>query len=85
MVKQALEANGKRDIWTPLWGTGTLIEGMQTVWPTRSHIRNIGFDRSGQNCGTGDRYEVDLSNQRDGFRLPPASCIDSINRSMTSA
>lgn len=78
LINQALEANGKRDIWTPLWGTGTLIEGMQTVWPTRSHVKNIGFDRSGQNCGSGDRYEVDLSVQRSGFRLPPVVPVDPI-------
>ena len=53
MIQSAL--NGK-DIWTVNWVVDMAIRDLVFVYPTRSHINNIGMDGTGQNTGRSDIY-----------------------------
>ena len=75
-VRRQLDSSRRRDIWTPLWGLGTLIEGMRTLWATRSFIRNIGLDGSGENSGIDPRFEPLVAERTTQFRFPPANALD---------
>jgi hypothetical protein len=57
---------GSLDAWTPAWLLSTYLMGGLCVYPTESHIDNVGFDGSGQNCGNGDAARWN-SQMADGF------------------
>lgn len=50
-----------RDIWTPGWLLALYLRNAYCVYPTTSHVRNIGHDGSGVNCGDTGKYDVALS------------------------
>lgn len=46
------QIHGKIDSWAIRWYLSTFLMGGLTLHPTRSLVRNIGFDQSGTHCGT---------------------------------
>lgn len=56
---------GGHDAWTLNWVLATYLNGGCYVYPTRSHVQNIGFDGSGTNFGTSRcRFENSTSSCR---------------------
>ncbi|HUT30671.1 MAG TPA: glycosyltransferase [Sedimentisphaerales bacterium] len=54
--------NGKlTDVWTLNWVLSVYINDGVYVYPTSSHIRNIGTDGTGLHCGKTDKYDSPCS------------------------
>jgi len=64
-----------RDIWTPSWILSVYLAGGQYVYPTVSHIRNIGWDGSGAHCGKSERYATPMADTP-STRFPPGLVYD---------
>jgi len=53
-----------KDTWTLPWLVNVYLNKGCYVYPTRSHINNIGFDGTGLHCGRTDKYNTPLCNER---------------------
>lgn len=58
-----------RDTWTLPWLVNVYLHGGCYVYPTISHIDNIGMDGTGVHCGKTNKYDTHL-NQEPSLRLP---------------
>ena len=47
-----------KDVWTLNWVLTVYINNGVYVYPTKSHIRNIGMDGTGLHCGKTDKYDT---------------------------
>jgi SAM-dependent methyltransferase len=54
------------DVWTLNWVLTVYLNRGFFVYPTFSHIYNIGFDGTGVHCGKTDKFHTKLGNQRPG-------------------
>lgn len=60
-----LSSGGKvGDIWTIKWILSNFLYNGVYIYPTKSHITNIGFDGSGVHCNHSTKYESVASNYR---------------------
>ena len=50
-MRQAIEG---KDVWSAGWQLAAYLNDGLCVYPTRSHIRNIGLDGTGVHCGMGE-------------------------------
>jgi hypothetical protein len=66
-LKRQME--GKTDSWAIRWDYQAFKENMVTILPTRSLIKNIGFDGSGVHCGTVDRFYIDVDDSPFEYKL----------------
>jgi len=48
---------GHLDAWSPGWLLAHYLRRAYCVYPTYSHVENIGFDGSGQHCGPSNYYD----------------------------
>lgn len=55
MLKQLLQGH-LNDVWTLNWVLTTYLHQGCFIYPTKSHIVNIGMDGSGLHCGKTERY-----------------------------
>jgi hypothetical protein len=56
---------GQLDAWTPGWLLGVYMNEGYCVYPTVSHIRNIGFDGSGVHCHSGgNRFASPIADKK---------------------
>lgn len=55
---------GKLDIWSPGWVLVNILTGTNYIYPTKSHITNIGFDGTGAHCGRTNRYDSPIAKIR---------------------
>lgn len=51
----------RRDVWTPNWALTLYLRGACCVYPTVSHVQNIGHDGTGANCRVTRKYDVTLA------------------------
>lgn len=58
MLRQQIE--GKRDSWGIRWTAKAVLRESFSLYPSRSLIKNIGFDNTGTNCGFVNGYETEL-------------------------
>lgn len=58
VIDYTLAALKGKDIWTPNWILTMAMNNQLFVYPTHSHINNIGLDGSGMNAGKTDRYRT---------------------------
>jgi len=58
VVDYTLAALKGKDIWTPNWILEMAMRDQLFVYPTRSHINNVGLDGTGMNSGKTDRYQT---------------------------
>jgi hypothetical protein len=72
LVQGAID--GRLDAWTPGWLTAVARHGY-FVYPTQSHIQNIGFDGTGVHCGKSDRYDTPAAVGKPS-RFPDAPFVD---------
>lgn len=61
-LEQQLTANYNRTLrtWFVKWHAMVLRMDGLTLWPRQSLVHNIGFDGSGENCGTYNRQETKM-------------------------
>jgi len=55
---------GKLDAWTPGWLLANVLTKTYYIYPTISHITNIGYDGSGVHCGKSNRYDTPIAQTR---------------------
>ncbi len=67
LIQRAIE--GKLDVWTPGWLTAVARYGYY-IYPTESHVHNIGFDGTGVHCGKTNRYDSPIAVNKP-TRFPP--------------
>jgi hypothetical protein len=67
-------AAGRVDAWDVRWYTSAFLEGMYTLYPGRSLVRNTGHDGSGTHGGASGNYDVVLASAAPRLeRLEPAT------------
>ena len=54
---------GRNNSWAVRWHASTFLEGMLTLYPGASLVRNIGADGSGTHSGWHSTYDVKLAEQ----------------------
>ncbi len=64
-----------KDVWTLNWILTVYLHHGCYIFPTCSHVRNIGTDGSGVHCGVTGKFDSPLSN-RPAVRLPEQVRID---------
>jgi len=52
---------GKLDAWTPGWLLTNILTGTHYIYPTASHVTNIGHDGTGVHCGKTGRYDTPIA------------------------
>ncbi|MCB0353458.1 MAG: glycosyltransferase [Bdellovibrionales bacterium] len=50
-----------KDVWTIHWVLSVYLNRGVYLYPTSSHIRNIGMDGSGVHCGPTDRFDTEVA------------------------
>ena len=55
---------GQLDAWTPGWLLANALTRTYYIYPTVSHITNIGYDGSGVHCGKSNRYDTPIAKTR---------------------
>lgn len=65
------QTSGKNDSWAIRWYASIFLEGKLTLYPSRSLVKNIGLDSSGQNCVKSNIYDVNLT-----YQMPCISDIE---------
>ena len=58
MIEDKIRRN--TDSWSGGWLLAAALNNMLCVYPTRSHIQNIGMDGSGVHCGKTTKWDVEL-------------------------
>lgn len=53
---------GIQDSWDNRWHASIFLKDMYSLFPTKSLIKNIGFDNTGTHCDTSQYYHSDLYN-----------------------
>lgn len=62
---------GECDSWAVFWALNVIEKEGICINPYKSLIRNIGMDGTGVHCGTTERFEVDIEDEKkDKFNLP---------------
>ena len=49
--------NGANDSWAIRWYASTFLKNMNTLFPSKSFVKNIGIDNSGENCNYTTVYD----------------------------
>ncbi|MES2993285.1 MAG: glycosyltransferase family 2 protein [Pseudomonadota bacterium] len=55
---------GRNNSWAIRWHAACYLEGLLTLYPARSLVRNIGHDSSGTHCGTTDVLDAHVTEDR---------------------
>ena len=50
--------NGLNDSWAVRWYASTFLKNMNTLFPSKSFVKNIGVDDSGENCSYTTVYDT---------------------------
>ena len=56
MLKNQID--GKVNSWAIRWYASAFLNNKLTLYPGKSMVKNIGFDNSGEHCGSDDRFLV---------------------------
>ena len=62
---------GKIDSWAIRWYASAYLAGKYTVYPGKSMVRNIGFDGSGINSGTSEKWDTEVGDFRPKVKSIP--------------
>lgn len=67
--------------WATCWYAASLLNDKLSLYPSKSLVRNIGFDGSGVNCGYDTGYDVNtLQEKVSVFKIPLKEDQDTINK-----
>jgi hypothetical protein len=58
----ALQKHGKISSWAIRWNYSHFLHSRYCVYPTKSLVKNHGFDGTGQHCKKTNKYDVSLKN-----------------------
>jgi hypothetical protein len=53
--------NGANDSWAIRWYASTFLKNMNTLFPSKSFVKNIGIDNSGENCNYTTVYDSHIN------------------------
>lgn len=53
--------NGLNDSWAVRWYASTFLKNMYTLFPSKSFVKNIGIDNSGENCNYTTVYDSSIN------------------------
>jgi hypothetical protein len=53
--------NGLNDSWAVRWYASTFLKNMYTLFPSKSFVKNIGMDNSGENCNYTTVYDSSVN------------------------
>jgi hypothetical protein len=53
--------NGLNDSWAVRWYASTFLKNMNTLFPSKSFVKNIGIDNSGENCNYTTVYNSSIN------------------------
>ena len=53
--------NGLNDSWAVRWYASTFLKNMNTLFPSKSFVKNIGIDNSGENCNDTTVYDSSIN------------------------
>ena len=53
--------NGLNDSWAVRWYASTFLKNMNTLFPSRSFVKKIGIDNSGENCNYTTVYDSSIN------------------------
>jgi hypothetical protein len=53
--------NGLNDSWAVRWYASTFLKNMYTLFPSKSFVKNIGIDNSGENCSYTTVYDSSVN------------------------
>ncbi len=53
-----------KDVWTLNWLLSVYLKNGVYVYPTESHIKNIGFDGTGLHCGKTNKYDSEIAKNK---------------------
>jgi hypothetical protein len=53
--------NGLNDSWAVRWYASTFLKNMNTLFPSRSFVKNTGIDNSGENCNYTTVYDSSIN------------------------
>jgi hypothetical protein len=53
--------NGLNDSWAVRWYASTFLKNMYTLFPSKSFVKNIGIDNSGENCNYTKVYDSSIN------------------------
>lgn len=65
--------NGANDSWAIRWYASTFLKNMNTLFPSKSFVKNIGIDNSGENCNYTTVYDSHIN-----LEYKPLKKIDSL-------
>ena len=65
--------DGANDSWAVRWYASTFLKNMNTLFPSKSFVKNIGIDNSGENCNYTTVYDSHIN-----FEYKPLKKIDSL-------
>ena len=51
-------------IWDAYWYQGMFLNKGLSIFPTRSHIQNFGFDGTGLHCGENDEFDTKINKSK---------------------
>lgn len=68
------QITGKNNSWAIRWQASLFLADKLTLYPGRSLVQNIGFDGSGEHCGTTSDFGVKLSNRPVVIADIPVEC-----------
>jgi SAM-dependent methyltransferase len=52
---------GKNNSWAIRWHASAYVQNMLSLYPKKSLVKNIGFDNSGEHCGSSSMFNAELS------------------------
>jgi glycosyltransferase involved in cell wall biosynthesis len=61
---EAMLRGHAKDIWTLNWVLSTYLHQATYIYPTVSHVENIGMDGTGVHCGITDKFVTPLSSRK---------------------
>ncbi len=54
------QINGKNNSWAIRWHASAFVNGMLTLYPKHSLVKNIGLDNTGEHCINTNLFDVEL-------------------------
>ena len=73
------QINFKNDSWAIRWYASAFLKNLLTLYPKKPLVQNIGFDGSGEHCGSSNLFDVKLNST---YSLKKVTVAESIEARM---
>lgn len=78
------QVSGKNNSWAVRWYASAFLEGMLTLYPSRSFVHNIGNDSSGTHSSASNLFDAQLSFSYDGIHVDSVTESDEARKSFVN-